>query len=302
MATRLDVCICTFRRVSLAQTLASIAAQRLPPGIEIGVVVADNDDSAVRRTEIVATGATLGLDLAYVHAPARNISVARNACLDAASGDWIAFIDDDEVATPDWIATLLNAQPGHDIVFGVSQARYPDPATPGWIIRGDFHSNRIQGNDAPWNGYTANVLINRQFIAANGLRFASELGQTGGEDTLFFFEAHDAGARFAYAPDAVVHEDTAIARANLRWLALRRFRSGQIHHLVLRRSGGSRLAGLTALPKVLACLAQAALLAFWPTRAAAAILRGSLHLGVIASILGFAPYREYAVKRPGSGR
>lgn len=290
-----DICICTFRRPSLELTLASVAAQVLPAGVRMRVIVADNDDMPSRRAQITAAAAALGLELTYVHAPARNISVARNACLDAADAGWIAFIDDDEVASPEWLGSLLAARAEHDIVFGVSQARYPDPATPGWVKRGDFHSNRIAGNDAAWNGYTANVLIDRSLVTAHGLRFAVELGQTGGEDTMFFFDAYRAGARFGYAPAAIVHEDTPIARARLRWLALRRFRSGQIHHLLLRRQGGSRLATLpVATAKALACFAQGALNLPWPSRAAAAVLRGMLHMGVVASILGRAPYREYA--------
>lgn len=293
MTDRLDVCVCTYRRASLTRTLESIAAQHLPGGPLLRVIVADNDETPVRAASIAADAARLGLDLAYVHAPARNISVARNACLDAARADWIAFIDDDEVAAPDWLANLLAARAGHDIIFGVSQAHYPDPATPAWVKRGDFHSNRIAGNDAAWNGYTANVLIDRRFVEAHRLRFDPALGQTGGEDTMFFFDAHRAGARFGYCPAAIVDEDTPIARARWRWLALRRFRSGQIHHQLLRRQGGGRLAGLAALPKALACFAQATLLLPRPDRAAAAGLRGMLHVGVLASMLGYAPYREY---------
>ncbi|NJC08759.1 succinoglycan biosynthesis protein ExoM [Polymorphobacter fuscus] len=299
MTTRIDICVCTFRRASLTQTLASLAAQALPPGIQLRALVADNDDTATRKADIIAAAEGLGLDLRYIHAPARNISVARNACLDAADADWLAFIDDDEVATPEWVAALLAARGDADIVFGVSQARYPDPATPRWVVRGDFHSNRMAGNDAAWNGYTANVLINRRFVAARKLRFATALGETGGEDTMFFFDAHRAGARFGYAPAAIVHEDTPIARAGLRWLALRRFRSGQIHYLLLQRQGNGPLAGMTALPKALACFALGVASLPRPDRAAAAVLRGMLHAGVIASMLGQAPYREYAVRAPG---
>lgn len=293
MTAAVDVCVCTYRRDSLTQTLESLAGQTLPGGVQLRVIVADNDETPQRSLQIAADATRLGLDLTYIHAPARNISVARNACLESSSADWIAFIDDDEVAAPDWLATLLAARAGHDIVFGVSQAHYPDPATPEWVRRGDFHSNRISGNDAAWNGYTANVLIDRRFIALHHLRFDPALGQTGGEDTLFFRDAHRAGARFGYAPAAIVHEDTPLARAGWRWLALRRFRSGQIHHLLLRRQGGSALAGLTAAPKALACFAQATLLLPRPDRAAAAGLRGMLHVGVLASMLGQAPYREY---------
>ncbi len=294
MTETIDVCICTFRREALQATLASLAGQVLPAGMRLRVIVADNDDAPVRRARIEAAGAALGLALTYVHAPARNISVARNACLDAARADWLAFIDDDEIAAPGWIMALLDRRPGHDIVFGVSQARYPHPQTPAWVIAGDFHSNRIAGNDPAWNGYTANVLIDRRVIAAAGIRFQATLGQTGGEDTMFFFDARRAGARFGYAPDAIVTEDTPVERAGWRWLARRRFRSGQVHYLVLRRGGAGRWAGLAAAPKAAACFALALLALPSRRRTAAAALRGVLHVGVLAAMAGFAPYREYA--------
>lgn len=293
MLETLDICICTFRRESLMRTLDSVALQNLPSQTSVRVIVADNDDTTVARGSIVAHAHTLGLALQYIHAPARNISIARNACLDAAKSDWIVFIDDDEVATPNWIAALLEHRGSNQIVFGVSQALYGDPATPKWIVEGDFHSNRIAGNDASWNGYTANVLIDRNFTASKRLRFAVELGQTGGEDTVFFFEAHSLGARFGYAPNAVVREETPLARANFRWLALRRFRAGQIHFMIVKREGrGIRVAAMAAV-KSTASMLLASVSLPWHKRAVTNALRAMLHLGVVASSLGIAPYREY---------
>jgi succinoglycan biosynthesis protein ExoM len=290
----IDICVCTFRRPSLDQTLGSIAAQVLPAGVVARIIVADNDLSDGRRSDIHAVAARLALDLCYVHAPARNISIARNACLAAASSDWIAFIDDDEEAAPDWIAQLVRQRSGANVIFGVSQARYPDPLTPNWVVKGDFHSNRIAGNDEPWNGYTANVLIDRRFVVSVGLQFAVELGQVGGEDTRFFQEAYRLGAKFDYAPCALVWEDTPLHRASFRWLALRRFRSGQVHYLLVERDGARRhRLALTATAKALACLGAAALKLPLPHAARREALRGMLHVGVIASYLGFSPYREY---------
>ncbi len=276
----IDVGICTFRRDSLQETLASLAAQT----VKLRVIVADNDETDVRRDAIVASGNALGLDLTYLHAPARNISIARNACLAAATGEWFAFIDDDETAEPDWLARLMAASVDKDIVFGVSRAIYADDA-PAWIVHGDFHSNRLAGNDAAWNGYTCNVLMRRDVVGDR--RFDLALGQTGGEDTMFFFDAMRAGARFGYAPDAIVTEPTPPARATLRWLVLRRYRAGQIHHLVLKRQGKVVGGTAAATAKAAWCLATA------PFTSREQTLRGVLHVGVVAAALGLRPYREY---------
>ncbi|TIX15341.1 MAG: glycosyltransferase, partial [Mesorhizobium sp.] len=79
----IDICVCTFRRPELADTLRSIAAMDRPAGFEIGVVVADNDDQPSAQALVKALAQELKLPIRYRHAPARNISIARNACLDA---------------------------------------------------------------------------------------------------------------------------------------------------------------------------------------------------------------------------
>lgn len=290
----ISICICTYRRASLSKTLASIAGQVLPSGIALKVIVADNDEEPVRQSAVVSEAEVLGLDFTYVHAPRRNISIARNACVKAVTTPWFAFIDDDEEAAPDWIATLLESRKEADIVFGISQARYNNPAYPDWLVRGDFHSNRLQGNDSVWNGYTANVLINRDFLLKHSLQFDVALGQIGGEDTMLFYRSHLAGARFAYTPRAVVFEDTPPARARLTWLLKRRYRSGQVHFLLLahQRKGRVRTCATASL-KAVYSLGTAAIWIFDPVRRIACLLRGAMHVGVAASALGASPYLEY---------
>jgi succinoglycan biosynthesis protein ExoM len=233
------------------------------------------------------------LDLHYVHAPARNIAIARNACLDSVGTRWLAFIDDDEVAEPDWLLHLLAHRHNCEVVFGACQAIYPDDA-PRWIASGDFHSNRIGAREARWNGYTANALIDLNFVRRVRLQFDPELGVSGGEDTMFFFRASRAGARFAYEPYALVTEPAAPARLNFGWIARRRFRAGQVHYLILREQGRTRDGVPAAVAKALGCMVFAFLALGDPVRWRGNALRGALHLGVVASALGVPLYREYA--------
>ena len=297
-AETIDVCVCTFRRASLTRTLDSVASQVLPAGVKIRVIVADNDITDIAREMIETHAQSLGLVLRYIHAPERNISIARNACLDAADSDWIVFIDDDEVAMSNWVASLREQRGSNHIIFGVSQALYCDPAMPKWIVEGDFHSNRIAGNDASWNGYTANVMIDRRFVESNSLRFAVELGQIGGEDTMFFFEAHRAGARFGYACGAIVQEETPLTRANFRWLVLRRYRAGQVHYMIMRRERRGWLTAVAAAVKALICASVAIMSLPWRKLSVRNALRAILHVGVVASAMGLDAYREYAARPP----
>lgn len=291
MTTTVDVGVCTFRRPAVAETLASLARQDLPPGVALRVIVADNDAEPEARARVLAAAEEHGLEVTYVHAPARNISVARNACLAAASADWLAFLDDDETATPGWLGALLAEaeRGGWDAVLGPVKAVY-GPDAPAWIARGDFHSTAptpVGGKIL--KGYAGNVLIRRSAIAARGLTFDLSLGRQGGEDDDFFYRLTDAGGTIGFAPDALAFEPAPASRTSLAWLIKRSFRTGQTHasRLLGRHRGPARLAQLgLAGAKGLACLAGAAAAALSPVGRRRWLVRGSLHAGVAARLAG----------------
>lgn len=289
---RIDVCICTFRRESVAAAIESVARQVLPPDITVRIIVADNDVEPSARERVAATAGRLRADVRYVHAPAGNISVARNACLAASDSGWFAFIDDDEVAAPDWLARLLAARGGADVVFGAALARYGRDA-PDWMVRADFHSNVISGAKRVKTGHTCNVLIRRGCVEE--VRFDPALGVAGGEDTVFFYELRLRGARLAAAPEAKVHETVTPERARLAWVLRRQFRSGQTHAHLTARFHPLQLAPTAALAAVKSAYSavMAALLAPFPMRRMRNLARAVFHLGVVVRAAGGRFYAEY---------
>jgi succinoglycan biosynthesis protein ExoM len=108
-AEGIDVCVCTFRRPALAETLRSLAAMRRPAGYKVSIIVSDNDDEPSAKALVEQLAPTLDIPVRYIHSPARNISIARNACLDASRARFVAFIDDDETATEEWLTRLVAA-------------------------------------------------------------------------------------------------------------------------------------------------------------------------------------------------
>ncbi|WP_108658702.1 glycosyltransferase family 2 protein [Acuticoccus kandeliae] len=302
--TSVDVCVCTFRRASIRATLQSLAAQTLPEGVRLAVIVADNDETDAARAAIEAAGAEFGLALTYRHAPARNISIARNATLDAATAEFVAILDDDEIAAPDWIAALLarQAESGADVVLGPVVALY-DAAAPAWMRDGDFHSaGPVHVNGTIRTGYTSNVLFRREAAPLAGARFRLDLGQTGGEDTEFFSRAFRAGARLVEAPGAIVREHVDARRQSLGWLMKRRFRSGQTHGLLLAQGA----AGAAGHPKAIAvagakfgvCAVAAAATLPLARRRAFWMLRAALHAGVVSQLLGMRTLVQYGADQP----
>ncbi len=97
----LTVVICTRDRPEgLRQTLASLARQS-DSGFEV-MVVDNSHDGAVARTLV----GFQGLRMRCCHEPVPGLSRARNRGLSEVRSELIAWIDDDEVADPDWVAWI----------------------------------------------------------------------------------------------------------------------------------------------------------------------------------------------------
>lgn len=291
IASVVSVAVCTYRRPAVVATLASIAQQELPEGVRVEVIVADNDTGREAEARVLAAAELHGLSVAYVHAPERNICVARNACLDAATGDWLAFLDDDETAGPGWLVALLSQaeRSGCDAVLGPVKATYP-PQAPSWLVAADFHSTAPTfTNGRILKGYAGNVLIRRSAIERYGLRFDPALGRMGGEDDAFFYRLTDGGGSIGYARDAVAYEPVTPARLSLTWLLKRSFRTGQTHgsRLLVRRGWFARGVQIAmAGAKVALCLGGA-LTAIGSVQSRTRwLVRGALHAGAVARLAG----------------
>ncbi len=286
--------ICTFQRPSLAQTLASLAKLSRPAN-PISIIVADNDERPTAQPLVATLAATHPMPLRFVHAPARNISVARNAVLQAsrdAGVRYLAFLDDDELADPSWLVKLLErqAETGAEAVVGPVRALYGREA-PRWMQAGSVHDMRQDpGPDGTLGqGHTSNVLLDLAAPVLLGLRFDPARGRTGGEDTAFFREMIAGGGRIAWAPDAMVEETVPDDRATLRWLLRRRYRMGQTHASLIGNgmTPPARAAALAlALAKAFACLGLAGVRSFDELGRNRALMRGALHIGAVAELVG----------------
>jgi GT2 family glycosyltransferase/SAM-dependent methyltransferase len=102
-ASNVSIVICTRDRPrSLATTLSALAVQQAPPG---EVVVVENGP-----TTAATRGTVAAFPLArYVHEPRPGLSAARNAGLRAATGEVVAFTDDDADPHPAWAGQVARA-------------------------------------------------------------------------------------------------------------------------------------------------------------------------------------------------
>lgn len=283
----IELCICTFRRPHITETLRSVDRDPVPEGVTLTITVIDNDETPSAQALVAEAAAGASVPVRYLHAPGANISIARNAGLEAATADWLAFLDDDEIAEPGWLEALVAKQRAtrSDAVFGPSHALYGDDA-PEWMVRGDFHSQVVEPRDGEVRtGHTCNALLRWAGTPWQGERFDLARGTSGGEDTEFFFRLYRLGAQFAVSNEAVVTEAVPPSRLSLKWLRQRRYRMGQSYAAsALSPAARIRLFASAAI-KTVYCHLRAAVAAHDRERRAFWLMRGALHAGVCAGCL-----------------
>ena len=237
MRSDIAICIASFRRPrGLDRLLDAIAGQELPePAPAMLVVVADNDAAGSAREVARAERPGLARPVAYVVEPRRGIPQARNAALAVGleRAEWIAFVDDDEVPEPGWLAALIDAQrrSGADAVTGPVVPDFERPP-PGWVLDGRFFGTPPAADGTPVaTAATNNALVRAKCLRDVGARFDEGFVKGDiegvGEDNELFERLAARGATIVWAAAAVVRERVPPDRATLRWLLARGRRCGR---------------------------------------------------------------------------
>jgi glycosyltransferase involved in cell wall biosynthesis len=248
VAASVSVLIPTLGRPeSLARALRSVFAQdRLDLIGEI--VVVDNAPDASARETVEALRSASPVALIYLHAEPPGVATARNVGLGAITAPYVAFLDDDEEATPGWIGALeaMHSATGADVTFGPVQGSAAEAAPWKRPYLERFFSRR--GPQA--SGLTDQVFGcgNSMMTRARALKgpapFSAAADHTGGEDDRLFAALRREGARFAWAADAVVVEHAPPNRMRAAYALARAVSYGQSPtQLSLARGDVLRAAG-----------------------------------------------------------
>jgi glycosyltransferase involved in cell wall biosynthesis len=230
----ISICVATYRRPEgLKRLLGGLNSLQFDaPEPEVALVVVDNDTAGSADAVCAVARPTFRWPIECVVEARRGIAHARNRALSrlAPGTAWVAFIDDDEVPDPRWLAELLATQraTGADVVAGPVVPFFPDPVEP-WIESGGFFQpRRFEDGAAIPHAFTGNVLIRASLLEDPRLRpaFADRYALVGGEDRQFFERVRHAGYRQHWAARAVATEWVPSSRTNARWLIRRQFRVG----------------------------------------------------------------------------
>jgi hypothetical protein len=215
----------------LHECVASVQAQ-LVPTLEIIVVVDHNPEL------LEEIGREFPDVIAVPNIGGRGVSGARNSGVKASRGEVVAFLDDDSIATPDWLAILL----GHIMTPGVvgvgcySDGLWESPR-PSWFP-GEFswtigvsYSGLPKAPTAVRNVWTSAMLVKRSaFELVDGFR--EDFGKIGNKslpedtDLCLRIAAVEENSVWMWDPAKVMQHRVPAGRATFGYLMSRCFLQG----------------------------------------------------------------------------
>jgi len=232
-----SVVICTYsmeRYDVFSECVESVVAQTYDP-LEV-VIVVDGNPEVFDRVQ-----SDFGhYDNVVLHDNDENqgISYSRTKGTELASGEVVAFIDDDATANPDWIQRLIDVYESTDaIAVGGDvrpdwQTEKPDffPAEFYWLV-GCVEPGFADDGEEVRNTYGSNISYRREaFLAVGG--YDPNTGRKGDKH----LQAHEApvgirlrkefGKGMVFTEDAVVDHKLFDYRGDFRWLVARSFWQG----------------------------------------------------------------------------
>jgi len=289
------VCICTYKRPLLLKRLLNKLADQDTKGLfAYSIIVVDNDASRSSEAVVAQAAHTTNVPLKYCVEANRGIAHARNRALEDAKTDFIAFIDDDEFPTKEWLLNLFETCDKYQVdgVLGPVK-RHFDEEPPKWIRRGKFfiRPSHPTGFIMNWpETRTGNVLFKRSVLPADSPAFRSEFRS--GSDVDFFKRMMAKGHVFIWCDEAVVYETVPPARWQRSYILRKGLQRGQ--SAALRRDGvRGIIKSLIAVPVYIFALPF--ILALGQHRFMMVLMKICDHLGKLLALIGVNPIKDIYV-------
>jgi glucosyl-dolichyl phosphate glucuronosyltransferase len=218
---------------SIIRAIDSVRAQ-IPYTPAIVLAVDHNADLSRRLRRQIP-----GLSVVDNNSGSRGASGTRNAGASVATTDFIAFLDDDEIAEPDWLCTLLEPFGEPDVVgtggryLPVWDARKPRwfPDELAWVV-GGHHTGMPDEAASVRNVWSGNMAVRADVFHEVG-GFRTDFGKVGmrsrPEDTdlCIRMAATAPGGHWKYLPDAKIHHAVPVHRSSFSFYLRRCYAEGR---------------------------------------------------------------------------
>ena len=228
---KISVVVPTYRRAEgLSKTLESLKSQ-IFGDIPFEIVVADNNPGGDAREQVAVFARGCGTTLHYVHAEIAGVSNARNAAMDVATGRYIAFLDDDQYAAPNWLEEMYKVLKAHNCcaVFCQTRACVDESSPHSEYLKRFFSRDRPDLETGKIDRFfgAGNSLIDRDAVKMPSPVFSPAMNETGGEDDILFEAFLKQGGQMGWTKETHVFEDIPAKRQTAKYIRVRSFAFGQ---------------------------------------------------------------------------
>jgi len=150
-------------------------------------------------------------DVIYIHQENRGVAAARNHGIDAARGEFLAFLDQDDLWTPEKLTLQIYQLLSHsDLGYTLTQQQYfldPGGSLPPWFRKELFSTVHT--------GWVLGAMVVRRTVFEKVGNFATDYSAANDSD--WFFRAKAAGVSMAVVPELLlmkrIHDANDSARA-----------------------------------------------------------------------------------------
>ena len=239
MSIQISAIICTFNREQyLHKAIQSLVEQTLETEL-YEIIVVDNHSTDNTKKIVTEEFAHIP-NLRYIYEPVLGLSQARNTGWQNAKGEYIAYLDDDAIASPTWLENIIQVfesiipTPGgvggkiEPIWEAERPSWLPDRLLP-WLTILDWSENPIFLTDYRYIA-GANMAFPRFLIEKVG-GFQVDLGRKGkkllsNEELLLRTQIQSHGYKIYYDPKIAVKHHVPASRLTQAWFIKRNFWQG----------------------------------------------------------------------------
>jgi glycosyltransferase involved in cell wall biosynthesis len=249
MTIQISAVICTFNRASyLRKAIQSLVEQTLDVG-RYEILVVDNRSTDDTKRVVTEEFSHIA-NLRYFYEPIQGLSQARNTGWQNATGEYVAYLDDDAIASPQWLETIvavfetITPKPGG--VGGKVEPIWEAPQ-PSWLDDNFLPFLTI----VDWSDVATILDDKRRYIAGANMAFPKsvlaliqgfqvELGRKGNkllsnEELILLNELKKKGYTIYYDPKILVKHHVVSSRLSQKWFTQRLYWQGVSNAFALRQ-------------------------------------------------------------------
>lgn len=231
---KLSIVICTYNRAELLkESINSLINQKATPNNHEIIIVNNNstDDTLAIAQKLSQESDRIRV----VTEKKQGLSYARNRGYMEARGEWVAYLDDDALAAPNWVERILFIIDNYDFdCFGGIYLPWYRSGRPYWYMDRYGSNKHIYDKTGilPQNRYFSggNCVFKKELLLATD-GFPGSLGMKGskihyGEENFMQFNLRKRGYKIGFDPELVIDHYVAPYKQNVFWFIKSAYKSG----------------------------------------------------------------------------